>query len=1652
MRSFTKTILAAVLFSLSSGLASAAPTLNVHIQKANLDPVPYVTVAAIEFGMNGPSTYTLIGQTNGSGDVSFTLSSGTYGRSYNLYYSSHGFSPSISDQFNNPEYDPNRHVWAQGDNVYYSTFTIAKDLTEVGRLKLEFTNATAGKVLFGGVYNMKSQMQGGSGIVIADGSGDGVLAVDNVPYTTESNTYNIGLYDPEKNLGIGRNVMALLDDTAPLEDGAHTIAYTGASKSDFDNSVPPKRVEDNTTTSGGNTGTASSNVSVEGVVRSTETIGWTPIGWQGVNFSYCGGYGRENIWAQVNENGGFQLRGLKAGVTYYAEAHGGCTWTQQGPGGCYEPYRSPSVSDMNRDLCDNMADPMGLNDFLYESSETVKYVSIKLNQVPKSIGEIKIYVKSSGGFPLANSNVNISPDHTAWSTNSCTGMQDWNTVRSEPGFANFNKPASATGYVLLDGLPSGNYMINVWTPFSTNGGSSVNSGPDGKFPWEWNTGHCTGDGMDDFRIAIDTMSTPTLTVFDRLGNPYVGVSSTVIVGISSITVVVQTGGGNPTGLVKGTLRFSQPADLTETPLMITLSPNCGDSEGGCQGKSGNLALSTGAVASHYYEIPVSTGASYWMDVRVKNWGRVRSGDGNNDISLKSTGTVTLDMSFVPGGTVKGTLYKPDGTVFIPANNEWVSVNADSDKGWASSQLEKDGTFAITSALPGENRLNVHISQGGDSKVQSKYSLPWPSPKVNVIPGAEATVNLNLVNANYVGIKLSTGMLPDATVITTTGSHKSTIMGFRVVTLPAGTVLKGETITSMFFGDGGDYNQRFSYSVATSTGDNQTECGPGWPGGFCGIRMPSPSKHDFYLMRNGDFGDMKEGGPVENAPMPHFVLLTSSKNVVVDDAHATASIRAKTYESSVPVSGVEVDLSPATNLSGRGNATLFGQVTAANFFRQADYDACGGDFEKFTEFLPVVTLYNDSSVFSAAGIVVPPMQWIGANEDNFDLTFAQGYAQFKSFLDTAPGFFYEIRGLAPSPEGCYTAVVTTPNYPPYQKRTCMGLSGSTTTLNVNLDSAVGAGATVKGYVHSSVSTATVLSNVSVELSGEGLVTKTAVTNSSGAYKFEGLPAGTVKLKATLDGYAPFHAEQDLVGTNTYPLNFPLTAAGGSMTGTVYSQKLPYAKVQAGAPIVAYDDTYNGLNPDKPVALLKTQTGTDGTYTLTGLVPGNVYKVFLKVPGKYTLSVSTPATSGNVAGVDFEMKPKPMDLEIFAKKAEAAYEFTVLNPQDYKKGSVKIGQKPYADGAAVEIAMESLSSGELRGRIPLAFLGEFTWVLHASATSYSNKNVVRELEFSKSFLGNADQKIDSAILGDESVDEKGRKSNEIPLDRSGDNPSAIVFPPGSAQAVSTGAIPTCSFKGEAKNSSAVADKVAALGADAFAGDLYTLSLTSVTVNEGKSLELTLAYDKSGSDLDDLGVARYNDATSKWETVPGVATVDPLKGTVKVKLKSLASVLSVRGGVKPQFNRFDGKQYVVRPQAAGSGSSSGTFAVVKPSVAGTTASGAKLKVFNYPNPFNLKDKAISNNNGAALPGTVNGTVIHVEVPAGNGGPGHVRIYTLAGELVKDIKVDFTSGVYNYVAWDGHNSGGQEVANGVYYGVVEMTGKKPKLKDATFKMAVIK
>ena len=243
---------------------------------------------------------------------------------------------------------------------------------------------------------------------------------------------------------------------------------------------------------------------------------------------------------------------------------------------------------------------------------------------------------------------------------------------------------------------------------------------------------------------------------------------------------------------------------------------------------------------------------------------------------------------------------------------------------------------------------------------------------------------------------------------------------------------------------------------------------------------------------------------------------------------------------------------------------------------------------------------------------------------------------------------------------------------------------------------------------------------------------------------------------------------------------------------------------------------------------------------------------------------------------------------------------------------------------------------------------------------------------------------------------------------------------------------------------------------------MSLSSINYT-AKGVDLTLYYDQAGTSLDDLAIYTYDSATLKWASVPGLQTIDPVKGTISVKgLKSLASVLSVRGsratrGQMEFLAVSDGRGY--RPNArVAAVVDGGQFAVLRPSqVDGGLYSGTVVKVFNFPNPFNLQTKSVTLNTtggtcvgGAGLT-TTGGTVIKYEIPSGISGQGVIRLYTVAGRLVRELDAGAVSpGRCYYTQWDGKNRSGQPVANGVYYGILSVGGAAQT--SATFKLAVIK
>ncbi len=131
---------------------------------------------------------------------------------------------------------------------------------------------------------------------------------------------------------------------------------------------------------------------------------------------------------------------------------------------------------------------------------------------------------------------------------------------------------------------------------------------------------------------------------------------------------------------------------------------------------------------------------------------------------------------------------------------------------------------------------------------------------------------------------------------------------------------------------------------------------------------------------------------------------------------------------------------------------------------------------------------------------------------------------------------------------------------------------------------------------------------------------------------------------------------------------------------------------------------------------------------------------------------------------------------------------------------------------------------------------------------------------------------------------------------------------------------------------------------------------------------------------------------------------------------------------------------------------FTVIASSVPVIRSGGynGELDVFNFPNPFDLNMKTITLQNPGSSGATQNiqGTMIKIDLPSTLSGSATIKIFDMAGELVRTLHTDdLTSLTQNYIEWDGTNDHGEKVASGVYIGRLEI-GSQTK----TFKMAVVK
>lgn len=1655
-------VAAAVLAAALSAPAHALSNLVVHVVNSAGGGVAGARVAALFFNNGQPDPVaTRVGVADASGNLTFdgvsapNLVASDY---YQVVATSQGFLPSLVDQFNAGA--PGLAAAAPSATPPSITITISSvGVNGVGEIDAAINGASHNALLFG-----QLGLQAGGGAVAyayanTDGSGAGTMQIFNVAYAS-AGTYQINSFDPATNRSANTQVNGNLNaGTTPL--GGYGLYFATAA---------PPVANIGQSQSPGQTG---NGLSVYGVMTDTNSAA---IPFLGLSFQaqYKDAYGQTQYdfrGSNTDQNGVFQLYGLLTGVTYYAFIPGGCASN----GACYMGVQSTAVAG-------GFGSAPGANDFLYKTTATVLTPTIQLSQIPAPSGKIAVYVKDQFGNLFPQANVGVFPDGTPWQQGG--GPCSSATWHSNPAFVNSNTNA-ATGYALITGVPSGNVSLYAWTPY---GQTDYSAGPDGTR----STSGCFGSSLDDLRVTIDTNSalggpiTSTngpVGIYDIYGN-------IVSTGLASITVTVKVSTGS-TGAVQMTLNFPSSVDLSSSPISVVLYPQC-NSGGNCNGSGGFHGLSGVVSATTTFSIPVSSGQAYWMNILSNYWGAVFPGGNQPQPDLTASTSAAVSVQMQPAGRILGYMRKPDGSIYVPATtggNNAPNVNAEGNSSWGNTQVNRDGSFTIGGLLPGSYFLQAQ----NYGQTPFPYTAKPPFPSVSVLSNQDTNQDLYLADAVSVQPLVNLVNLPPLTVGLCSGNGNGDCPAedWKAFALPAGSPLTGPAVMPLLTGGGGRNPGEFDYSASTgqvNRCNGQFLAAPG----FCTSAMAtgkSGSAFDFYLMRAGNFDSNNLAGGVR----PYFVIESSSRSVVLGPSYTNAS--SFNQQSNSTTSVQQVTLTPVPAISVQ-QAVLAGTVTATNMINAREFQQLGGNFDAFLQYLPTMFVYDTTGTLKAVGLVVPFPPTEKSFDNQLKSAVANGnYSQFQTLTGAAPSGWgalgYEIRGLTANTT--YNLVLTTPNYPPYKTTVQLGAAASTTTISVNLD--LNPGGSFSGVVQSTSGVAIAGAQVTVKASGYGPVTLT--TANDGTWSLSGLSAGTYQILAVASGYAEAAQNADAGSSgNTTVATFSLPRSNSSITGTVYTNN-PICPAGAncsalgktalqGVTVLAYDDTINGNNPSAVLPLYRAVTNSSGAYTLSGLVTADslgthAYRLFVNAPGYLVANATFSASVGVSTGADFSLKPKPLDVNVYGHPVGANYEFQITNYTQFSSGKAWISKSPYVSAltpGTTEVDQtpgfvqrpDATGATQLFMDYPLASLSTGTlYVLHIEAQPNDPRAalVVKEVTFGQNLPNGVCQSIDQMLIGDDAgVNSQGLPNNLAPLDITGTNASGLSLPAGGVIPLFSTAVPSMCMS----QTDATASTQATIGVTtaAFASGVYNVTLASASYAKG--VDITLSYNQNNSTLGDLAVYTFDNASQKWKSVPGTQTLDPVKGTITVKgLKSLASVLSVphtgisaagaggspSGGYGLQAV-FDGHSYrpaaiVLRPD------DSGSFAVMRPSqVGGGSFNGTVVRVYNFPNPFNLQTKSVTlsaSTNCSGGSGTVltNGTFIKYEIPGGISGHGVIRIYTPSGRLVRELDAgDVAPNSCYYTTWDGANKNGQPVANGVYFGVLSVGGSK--LSSGTFKLAVIK
>lgn len=1050
-----------------------------------------------------------------------------------------------------------------------------------------------------------------------------------------------------------------------------------------------------------------------------------------------------------------------------------------------------------------------------------------------------------------------------------------------------------------------------------------------------------------------------------------------------------------TNQVTGTLQF--PSEVTLLPnrpitiLARQVSPAFDD-----QPAIGTVVIpAQGPVTgrSFAYSLTLPVGGVYVLEVQSADYGMVQQPGIARQVDFTQGSAVTnVDIALAPAGRVVGFVRLPDGSLFRPiaggtVNDRACQVEADG-KTVASSAIadvEESGRFELQGLLPGRYTLKT-IGSG---------QFIWPSAALRdvvVVAGQTTQVECPLA----VGVPVRPDV-PEAALRLWPGARG----GLSVLAVPAGQAVSASQWRAILLGDAAAAE---FWPIDATT----------WM-----VEYLAPGRYDFYLRYLEEFGPAEDG---VSSPYPFCVLLGAAKNVFVSlDSQRSGDPSAVV----IPIPGTPMQL-----------AGVRGQLTGRSPFSANDLMLYGQGIFTLLDRAPLVALLGPTGELKALAQAVPPNQssvlWAWQQA-----ALSGDPARLRALMARFP-LAYRLMGV---PAGTYTATLVSPSLPPLAR--LLQVSG-VTTWDIALDRDLSQGGQIEGRVLDAVSGQPV-AEAWVTLNNR-MEDRTARTDANGHYSFEGLIRGISTLMISKSGYALGGAKQSVL-EGTVAVETRLVPATGSFAGKVLLQTLPFPVTAPGVKVAAYDDTQNGQDPTGFLPLYTAVTDATGQYTLPGIREGHTYKIAALVSGKAVIPLSRVGGKDPVAGVDLFLRDAipPVTIRAQPQKGQLVMTITTF--------------KPLKTAPLIEAQHNTLSTTVTGENIWSAALAQFpvgqdipikVTLDDGGPTPYTVSGTVNSEELARTQR----PLIQEIVMGgtiDVNPDHNDFSGVEIPA--GGLTQVAASAAERIARQPLGGALESRPQLRVMKISRQQPSVLASLPSQRVASDALEIDLANAQIN--RPLILTVKYDQERvQDPNSLTIGQYHEPTKTWRLVPGPATVDPFQGTVSIELPSVTDAAEVGGGrsAMPLAGTafFTGTEFRARSDTTAT--HRGLFAVfqgVPPTNIGYV--GPSFNSYNFPNPFSLKSKTLTLKDGGAAGSTLTteGTLIRYEVPAALSGDVDFAIYTVSGELVRELhEGNRAGGFIYYTPWDGKNASGSEVSSGVYFAVAKVNHQKA----AVFKMAVLK